>query len=275
MPIFNWDVTKPAGTDPISAGDDQIRADKDTLRKVLGTLTPYGVTTTGWRAVQVNDETWLTQNASYDGTNWNRDDTTKGAAALRVGTSGNWDYFTAPAGANPITWTVELTIAPSTTVSANPFLPAQDAQTDLGTSSQRWRDVYVANSIKVGGVSRTTLSSAKRVMVLAVPGSPGVGAIVSGRVIAPVPGTITAVRSTCRAAPSSGTYTYDINKNGSTIYTTQSNRPTRTTTDSISAKTHALPDVTSFVAGDVFDVDLDAAGSGIQDVLFFIEFNEG
>jgi len=117
-------------------------------------------------------------------------------------------------------------------------------------------------------------ASKKRSIVLAIPGNPAAGAMVSMQIVVPCGGTITAVKSTCRVAPSS-TYTYDINKNGTTIYTTQANRPTRTSGDGTGVKTHTMPDVTSFSAGDVFTVDLDSAGSGISDVAFFIEFEEG
>ena len=111
-------------------------------------------------------------------------------------------------------------------------------------------------------------------MVLVIPGNPATGSTVSIRLVVPCAGTITAVKSTCRTAPSSGTYTYDILKNGSTIYTTTSNRPTRTSSDGTDVKNHTLPDTTSFSAGDVFTVDLVSAGSGISDVTFFVEFDE-
>ncbi|MDD3072013.1 MAG: hypothetical protein PHX88_12560, partial [Methanoculleus horonobensis] len=55
-----------------------------------------------WR---VDDQTWVTQNAVYTGTVWNREDIAKPAAAIRVDGSGNQiDILTADAGANPITW---------------------------------------------------------------------------------------------------------------------------------------------------------------------------
>lgn len=113
----------------------------------------------------------------------------------------------------------------------------------------------------------------QRSAVLVVPGNPAAGTTVAGRLIMPVAGTITAIKSTCRAAPAT-TYTYDINKGGVTLYTTQANRPTRTSGNGTGAVTHAAPDVTSLSAGDILDVDLDTAGTSILDVLFFIEFTE-
>jgi hypothetical protein len=115
-------------------------------------------------------------------------------------------------------------------------------------------------------------ATVRRSMVLVVPGNPGVSAIQSVRLVAPVAGAIQAVRSTCRVAVTSGTYTYDVNKNGTTIYTTQANRPTRVSGDGLGSKTHTMPDVTSVAAGDVFDVDVDGVGAGISEFTLFIEY---
>jgi len=73
-----------------------------------------------WR---VDDQTWVTQNAVYTGTVWNREDIAKPAAAIRVDGSGNQiDILTADAGANPITWadgTLNAGAVVGTTVSGN------------------------------------------------------------------------------------------------------------------------------------------------------------
>jgi hypothetical protein len=115
---------------------------------------------------------------------------------------------------------------------------------------------------------------ARRLSIAVIlPGSPS-GAGASYRMVVPVKGTIKAVRSTCRVAPSSN-YTFDLNKNGVTLYTTQANRPVRTAAQGTGLVTHTLPDVTSLAAGDVLDADVDTAGTGIEDVAFFIEYDEG
>lgn len=61
-------------------------------------------------------------------------------------------------------------------------------------------------------------------------------------------------------ASSSGAVTVDINKNGTTIYTTQANRPSLAA--SATHGTFTTPDVTTFAAGDRIGVDVDAAGTG-------------
>lgn len=113
----------------------------------------------------------------------------------------------------------------------------------------------------------------ERSLVLAVAGDPAASATVSIRLVAPTAGTITAIKSTTRTTPAS-TYTYDINKNGTTIYSTQGNRPTRTNGNGTSTVTHTQPDVLTFAKGDVFTIDLDTAGTGIDSVVFHIEYVE-
>jgi hypothetical protein len=110
-----------------------------------------------------------------------------------------------------------------------------------------------------------------QVMVLVVPGTPTGLGISSVRIPAPVNGRILSIKSTARVAPSS-TYTYDINIGGTTIYTTQGNRPTRTAAASTGVVTHTAPDVTTFVADDLFTVDVDTLGADASDVAFFIAF---
>lgn len=72
--------------------------------------------------------------------------------------------------------------------------------------------------------------------------------------------TITAVRASVGTAPTGASAIFDVNKNGTTIFTTQSNRPTiaaGTQTDLADAI-----DVTTFSAGDYLTVDIDQIGSG-------------
>jgi len=88
----------------------------------------------------------------------------------------------------------------------------------------------------------------------------------------PVAGTGLVVKSTCRVAPAT-TYTMDINKNGTTIYTTQGNRPQRTAGNGTGAVTHTTPDVTTVSAGDIFEADVDTAGTTMEDLAFFLEYD--
>lgn len=71
--------------------------------------------------------------------------------------------------------------------------------------------------------------------------------------------TITAVRASVGTAPAGLTVIVDVNKNGTTIYTSQGNRPTI----AIAANTATAnsPNVTSVAAGDYLTVDIDQIGS--------------
>lgn len=123
------------------------------------------------------------------------------------------------------------------------------------------------------GTSINLKAAVKRVIVLPIPGDPNAGAPVSVKVAAPTSGTITAIKHVCTVAAST-TYTYDVNKNGATIYTNQSNRPTRTSAHGTDLVSAPIPDVTTFSEGDVFSIDLDVKGTGVKDVVFFVFYTE-
>lgn len=73
--------------------------------------------------------------------------------------------------------------------------------------------------------------------------------------------TIVGVRATVAVgkAPTGADVIFDVNKNGTTIYSTQGNRPKVTATNTVGAL--ATPDVTTLAAGDVLTVDVDQVGS--------------
>ena len=97
-------------------------------------------------------------------------------------------------------------------------------------------------------------------------------------------GTILGVIVTAGARGNSGTSLFDVNKfvptkpvttqrnatAGTTIYTTQANRPdlagNSPTSSDNAIKEAVLPDVTTFVAGDFFSIDVDSATNQLQDV---------
>lgn len=92
----------------------------------------------------------------------------------------------------------------------------------------------------------------------------GVLTTTTGTLRLPIDGTYTIVgtRLMVGTAPTGASLLIDVNKNGTTIYTTQGNRP------SIAAGANAggpgaAPDVTSLVAGDYITVDIDQVGSTV------------
>lgn len=109
-----------------------------------------------------------------------------------------------------------------------------------------------------------------------VNGKPQVVTKIDGAWIAPQAGTITRVTLYRRTAGSSGSTTVDVNKNGTTIFTTQGNRPSVTAAsgnDQISARTNM--DVTTIAQNDRIEVDIDAVEAGNpQDlsVIFVVQY---
>jgi hypothetical protein len=62
-------------------------------------------------------------------------------------------------------------------------------------------------------------------------------------------------------APTGAAILVDVNKNGTTIFTTQGNRPSIAAGGNASSA--AVPDVTSLAAGDFLTVDVDQIGSTV------------
>lgn len=63
-----------------------------------------------------------------------------------------------------------------------------------------------------------------------------------------------------KTAPTGQSIIIDVNKNGSTIYTTQANRPTIAAAAQISTAT--VPDALTLTQSDILSVDVDQIGSG-------------
>lgn len=73
--------------------------------------------------------------------------------------------------------------------------------------------------------------------------------------------TIVSVRSSVTTVPTGSTLIVDVNKNGTTIYSTQGNRPAIAISgNTITANS---PDVTSLSSGDYLTVDVDQVGSTV------------
>jgi hypothetical protein len=84
--------------------------------------------------------------------------------------------------------------------------------------------------------------------------------------------TIEAVFVHVGTAPTGASLIVDVNKNGTTIFTTQDNRPTIAATET--SDTSGTPDVTSVEDGDYLDFDIDQVGSTIPgaDLLIVVYF---
>ena len=76
----------------------------------------------------------------------------------------------------------------------------------------------------------------------------------------PIAVTIVSCRALVGTAPVGASAIFDVHKDGTTIYTTQGNRPTITTGNTDSGSWSA-PDVTAFSANSYFTIDIDQIGS--------------
>lgn len=80
------------------------------------------------------------------------------------------------------------------------------------------------------------------------------------RVVMGSAGEIVDVRAVVGTAPTGAAAIHDVNKNGTTVFSTQGNRPTIAIAATASGAT--VPDVKTFAAGDVLTIDCDQIGSG-------------
>jgi hypothetical protein len=156
MPRPTWDPTRPQDSDQVSSFPSLHRADKTTLKDIIGTLGPFGSTTTTWRQVQVGDDTWLVQNLYFDGTNWNRDDTTKASVAIGLRSDGIVTVHKVAAGSNPVGTSLP---APVATLDATSLFSALVAGTDPGgTESLRAESARLNAPVLLGSVPQFTMA---------------------------------------------------------------------------------------------------------------------
>lgn len=77
----------------------------------------------------------------------------------------------------------------------------------------------------------------------------------------PYAAQILGVRAAVGTAPTGAAAIFDVNKNGTTIFTTQGNRPQVAAAANQGAE--AVPDVSTLAAGDYLTVDRDQVGSTV------------
>lgn len=127
-------------------------------------------------------------------------------------------------------------------------LAPRDASTDVVRSDDvRYRETYtIPGTLAVGsGAARLTIGQ---------------------------DGVLINVLASVNTAPTGASAIFDLHKNGTTVFTGGTNRPTIAV--STNADTSSVPAVTTFSAGDYFTVDVDQIGSTIPgaDAVITIEW---
>lgn len=119
--------------------------------------------------------------------------------------------------------------------------PTQLAAGAVGLAALANPNAYQTITFFVGGAQTT--------------GNTKAGAIVG------VAGTIVDVRAYLDTAPTGSSFIVDVNKNGTTLFTTAANMPTIAASANASSTT--LPDITAVAAGDRLTIDVDQIGSTV------------
>jgi hypothetical protein len=88
------------------------------------------------------------------------------------------------------------------------------------------------------------------------------------RMVAPCDGKIVKVTGAVVSAPAGSSAILDVNIGGTTIFTTQANRPT--VAAGATSATTGVAQVVEFSAGDVITVDVDQVGSGTAGTGFMV-----
>lgn len=181
------------------------------------------------------------------------------------GTSAQWvDAAVGPAGpagddgADGTVWR-EGTGAPSNAVGVDGDFYLDDANGDV---YQRAAGTYsvVANIKGVQGDPGTNGTNGTTEIVFSIPGALAVGSF-SMRFYLDATKTISKVIAHVGTAPTGASLIFDVNKNGTTIFTTQGNRPTIAASGF--SDMSSVPDVTALAANDFLTVDIDQIGSTV------------
>lgn len=99
----------------------------------------------------------------------------------------------------------------------------------------------------------------KKFLVWHIPSDISTGTQKSARFYMPFAGTISKARAYLKTAPTGADVLIDLNKNGSTIWSTQANRLTVSAAANTGSQTSF--NTTTFVADDYIDIDIDQVGS--------------
>jgi len=158
-------------------------------------------------------------------------------AAAVNGISGTINSSLIDAKGDLLVGTADNTVARKATGTSGQTLLIDTTQSD----NMKWVDLYIVGAFSQAGTLNTKTGASRFYVEDSC--------------------VIVGVRVSVGTAPTGASIIVDVNKNGSTVFTTQSNRPTIAV--SSNTATASSPDVTSLAAGDYLSVDVDQVGSTV------------
>lgn len=126
---------------------------------------------------------------------------------------------------------------------------------------------YIAIDVTVGAAVWSSGGGGGGVDGVEVDGALATGVNVPNAIIVTSDTTINAWYIYCKTPGSANTTTVDINLNGTTIFTTQANRPQLAWNDGNGWAVSGTPDFVDFVEGDIITFDIDAIATGAADLV--------
>jgi hypothetical protein len=136
-------------------------------RQLLVQKIAAGITNaTRLRIQEVGTSTWITVNADFGGTNWNREDTTQPAQAIEINNNKEVKYYRTAAGTNPITWTNIFTISTDKIIASQAVIGIDPG----GTEVLRAQNLRAGPTTITGALSTTDTISAPTAVIGTDPG---------------------------------------------------------------------------------------------------------
>jgi hypothetical protein len=160
------------------------------------------------------------------------------------------------------------------------FRPLSNNVLDIGSSTNRVKTGYFTTvsasavtasvSGNLTGIATSASFASSQEIAFSIPNTLTVGTGVSRWYITRDV-TITNIVATVSTAPAGASVIFDVNKNGTTVFTTQGNRPTVAATTFTDL--NSIPDVISLTSGDYLTVDVDQIGSSVAGADAVIRIN--
>lgn len=169
----------------------------------------------------------------------------------------------------------KLTASPGNLTSTGNLITSVTNTVSLGDSTSQWKDLYLGGNVNIAGAtistngnsllfkpagSPTPVNISTREIVFNVSGNLTIGAK-SNRWYFTEETTIINVVAHVDTAPTGANVIFDVNKNDTTIFTIQANRPTILQNDFVDLS--STPNVTTLSAGDYIVVEVDQIGTSI------------